>query len=1179
MIIESIEMDNFKSFGHKRKVEFRKGLTVISGPNGSGKSNIGDALLFVLGVRSAKSVRADRLSDLIHRSSEDGPGRRYCRVQINIDSGENGDGQENRKISIMRELTADGDDYKSNYYINGSRVKHSDVEQLLDSLKIYLDGYSFVLQGDINNLVKMTGVERRKLLEAISGVESYDNQIQKAQADILGINDHMIKLDVRTQDEQRRVEELRHDKETAERYLSITNRILDLRSTLMDREISRYNMEIGSLNTQIYELDSQVAKLEAENSVISGRITELLEKRLKIEGQRAAISGQELNQVRKAIEQLRLDIATRRMQIQNIGVKVGEKQLRIQKNESDISRLEEQRKNFEVKLKTNNDDMDQITREIKELDGKLSSIKGRNEASSGKLKELKERYSALDEIVERMSVEVGDLEVDLGEINNRKIAKTIELSSLEEKKNSMEFQIKDSVWRSKESESIAAEERRKLKDLTDGYYSLKSEVHDLTSEREGLQKKLIDLNREYSKINAMAQNQRFTQNKAISLIMGARNQNLIPGIHGTLKDLISFDEEFRTAVEATAGNRLNSVVVESDETSQKCIELLKREKAGRITFLPVNKMTLGRPRGKAIIVHNSQDSLGYVMERIRYDPRYEGCVWHGFQDTVIVENVEIARKYMVGVKLVTLDGDIFDPSGAITGGFIEKRHENVVSEKKAADISSEISVTNSRIDELSSIIKVKNSELDRLTEELSARSREEGQKRARSDSIDGDITKTRAELEQIKGRITICIQELGSVTEEYEKKNGQIQQVKTEMRLKQREKTAIMEEMKTQNPEEAELQESIERKLSQLREQQTQISSEISATSVEIRHTADRCNALLKESKDLETEIKMLEEEEKSINAGQRALESDLSKTQLVEAELDKNTREYTEAISKLDSEISKLNLSIETNRSMCVTKKDVMITLNSKVSNIREKAQQLSEELTNSGGKPIEGNSSDQEIRKSILVLQGEGETLGPINYKAIEEFSSASSVLDTLRGELQRFTDERKELEGLMEKLNKQKETIFVKTFSSINEGMNLIYGKLSGGGEAQLLLSDPEKPLESEVHIKARPKGKTFAKLQSLSGGEKSLTALAFIMSVQRITPSPVYYLDEVDMFLDGSNVERMGQMFRANSETSQILMVSLKKAMLKYANNIIGVTSFDQENTEVYGKTISPDTEEF
>ncbi|MEM0156388.1 MAG: chromosome segregation protein SMC [Thermoplasmataceae archaeon] len=1179
MIIESIEMDNFKSFGKKKKIEFKNGLTVISGPNGSGKSNIGDALLFVLGVRSTKSVRADRLSDLIHRSSDNDPGRKYCSVQINFDNGEDNDDPDKRRISIRRELTFDGTDYKSNYYIRDVRVKHSDVEQLLDSMKIYLDGYSFVLQGDINNLIKMTGIERRKLLEAIAGVESYNNQIESAKSDINGINENMIKLEVRAQDEKLQVDGLSHDKEVAEKYLQISSKMKDFRATLIDKEIARTNREISSLNKQISELGEQISSLENANLDLTAKVESLQHKKREIEIQRESVSGAELKEIRIKSESLKLKIAERKMSIQNKQAMIEDRQKRLDESEREIADILDQKKGFEIRLKTNSDDMQQLESEINVSEEKLRKLRANSESTSGKLTALKKKYSDLDAEVEKLSIKLGDLEVDFSEINKKKITKSTELSTLEERKSGLEFQIKDSLWRSKESVALAEEGKRSLKDLSDRFYALKAVIKDLNDEKDSLQKKLVDLNREYTRFQSASQGQKIGQSRAVSLIIGARNQNLIPGIHGPLKDIISFDEEFQMAVEATAGGRLNSIVVENDETSQKCIELLKREKAGRLTFLPINKMVVGRPRGKAIIVHNSSDSLGYVMERIQYDKKYEGAVWHAFQDTVIVPSVEIARKYMVGVKLVTKDGDIFDPSGAITGGFMERKKENFASEKKILDLSSEIMSANSRIDELSSIIKVKGAELDRLTEELNVKSREEGQKKARSENLDTDIEKIKSDLVKLSRLIEDVNAELSKFSIDYESKETEISSVKTLMRSKEREKSLIMEEMKTQNPEEAEMQEQTEKHLEMLKGQKSQISADISALNVEIKHVNDRLRELRDRVKQMKTEISEFNDFIASVATEQRQLESELSKSMAVEAELDRNTRVFTDAIMHIDAEITQIAQTTEINKGMCETKRSVIITLNGRIENLTEKLNNLNEELKNVGGKPVLENYSEQEIRKTILLLQSEAETLGPINYKAIEEYASVKAVLDSLEAELQTLRNDRKELEGLMDTLNKQKESIFVKTFNRINEGINVIYSQLSGGGEAQLIMSDINKPLESEVFIKARPKGKVFAKLQSLSGGEKSLTALAFIMSIQQMTPSPVYYLDEVDMYLDGGNVERIGQMFRSNSKISQILMVSLKKAMLKYADNIVGVTSFDQINTEVYEKTIAHEAGEF
>src|SRR5579875_1434342 len=249
MIIESLELDNFKSFGRKTKIVFRRGFTVITGPNGSGKSNIGDSLLFVLGNRSSKVVRADRLGDLIH-SSEAGSERRHCSVTVTLLNGPE-DGSPGERVVIRRELVRDQDGYKSNYYINGVRAKLSDLDALLSSLRIYLDSYSFVLQGDINNIVKMTGNERRKLIESISGIEAFDTQIQKAQTDMDRIADNLGKLEIIRQQDEIRKKQLEAEKQKAEEYNSLKERLTSLKHTLLYIEGEAIKRDLNSHTVQM----------------------------------------------------------------------------------------------------------------------------------------------------------------------------------------------------------------------------------------------------------------------------------------------------------------------------------------------------------------------------------------------------------------------------------------------------------------------------------------------------------------------------------------------------------------------------------------------------------------------------------------------------------------------------------------------------------------------------------------------------------------------------------------------------------------------------------------------------------------------------------------------------------------------------------------------------------------
>ncbi len=317
MFLESLELHNFKSFGIRKRIVFRKGFTVISGPNGSGKSNIGDSLLFVLGTRSSKAVRAERLGDLIHKSSDEKRNRDYCSVTVTLDTEDPEKLPEDRKIILKRELVAEMDGYKSNYYINGQRVRHSDVADLLDSLHIYLDSYSFVLQGDINNIVKMTGFERRKLLESISGIESFDIQIEKAQGDILSISENLGRLEVLLDQTRKRRQDLEAEKDVAERYEQLSTAIRNLRMTMlniekegMQREIASHSRNIEQLMQEIGEIEARITSMNQQLGFLEGENRDL-KQRLEVSG------NSQLREIREQIENQRVTIAETGIRVEN----------------------------------------------------------------------------------------------------------------------------------------------------------------------------------------------------------------------------------------------------------------------------------------------------------------------------------------------------------------------------------------------------------------------------------------------------------------------------------------------------------------------------------------------------------------------------------------------------------------------------------------------------------------------------------------------------------------------------------------------------------------------------------------------------------------------------------------------------------------------------------------------
>ena len=1178
MFIKSLELDNFKSFGNKKTIHFEKGFSIISGPNGSGKSNIGDSLLFVLGTRSSKTIRADRLSDLIHKASSSQRQKNYCKVTITVDSEREGLPDELRLTRISRELVKEGEEYKSNYYINDNRAKRYEVEEYLQRMQLFLDSYSFVLQGDINNLVKMTGFERRKLLESIAGIESYNNQIDKAKSDIDGILSNLKTLEALKTELSARVEMLRSQKEDAVHFTTVQAEIQNLRSTILQREVGGLENQIEVYSRKIEELKAEEKKLNERKEQIGQTITSKTIEIRAIEKEKEEISGDALKEVQVKINQCRIDIAEKKMKISDLGEEK-EKLISERKSlEEDTETKKPEISQFNSSLVSLRSDLNKIREEISAKKNELSLLTRQDEDLAGDFYKIKLELEKSDQIIASLNLEIEGLKVSSDDLNAKKSSKTNDLINLENRKADLEFEIRDAKWRIRNNSDTVSDKRKQLESLNKRFYDLRKVISEKSREKDELSRQINENGREYEKLLSISSRSHSGTSKASQVINSARSSGEIGGIIGTVRDLITFDDNVRSAVEASAGARLNSFVVTDDGVAEQCLNLLKRERAGKLTFLPLNKMASGRPRGKAILVRNSGDSLGYLSESLRYDSVYENVIWYCFQDTLLMKDIAISRKNMGGVRMVTLDGDIFEASGAITGGFTEKKNDAANVEEKLSRLNSTINDQNSRLAQLTAELNQLQDEMHEVGIKVAELSKTEGSNSKEFEDLNKAIQVNEPKLIEVSNAIKHMQDEIGGLESSLSEKSSRISALREDLSKETEKREKIYKKIEKVSPETIARKRELETVIEDLSSKETGLNQQISNLVSEIR----LYEATLKENG---KNISKMNERLKAIDKLVSALETDvtnlgydMSKFRAMEEQLDARNKEFNSRISALNSEIDTMRSSSESIMGDIGSNHDNLITLGTKLDNMIVKLNDAKEELEKAQGTPIQTEMSSTEMKNQITLLEKEIEALGPINLRAIDEFDQENSNLEKMGTEIGRLNDERKDLENLMQKLNEQKKIVFNRLFKDINQKMNSIYYILSDGGEAGLEISDISDPLNSEIYIKARPKGTNFSKIEALSGGEKSLTALAFIMAVQRINPSPIYYLDEVDMFLDGSNAERIGRMFRENSYTSQILVVTLKNSVLKYADSIIGVTSFDDENSEVFEKGLRSDKDQ-
>lgn len=1165
--IESVELDNFKSFGMKKRITFEDGFTVVSGPNGSGKSNIGDGLLFVLGIRSTKLLRADRLPDFIHKAASRERQKNYCRVTLSI--VDDTDPLNGLRYSITRELSQEGVELKSNYFINGTRCRRSDVEDLIERLQIYLDSYSFVLQGDINNIVKMTGTERRKLLESISGIESYDVKLEKARKDIDGIVANIAVIRARAEEKTLQLAQLKVEKETAEKYEALSSEIGDLRLTIIEREIQSETRQSEMYSREIEKIEQQIGELSIQSKAIDEEIANAQKATEDLNGKIRSIQGDRSRQIIQQINDLKvvrsraLDaISDGREKISKLSAKIEDDRIKQGESDSKIESLLKESKAVDERLKALESEISLITSKIEEMnEGELGAISDINQLNL-ELKDLENSLSSVTVKETEVLSEIAEKEKSRSEILSRK-------ASLVSSRDHISMEIKHAQWMVSQANSSDKSAGKKLAELQKSFESLRAKMTSLKSARSEEDITLKKMIREQEKLSATYSTR---GGRALKSISDAVSGGELTGVFGTLKSLIEVDEKYLKALEASGGSRLNSVVVSDDAVAERCLSILKREKTGRLTFLPLNKISVSSPRGKAVMLKNSGEALCFMHEVVGCDPQFRSAVLLVFSDTLLMRDIQSARKNMGGVRMVTLDGDIFEANGAITGGYLES-HNSIADEMKLSRLMADISAKEAEIRTLDSEIQEIDERLRQITLELTEASGNSAAGNRETQLYEKIISDNEPKFAKVEEEIAATDRAISEVESVIAARRSEIAGLQGRREELEGRRKTVYSKMERISPEliskKVELESSRTSMLGardELIESRGELDSLIREKRVESTSLGKTMDFDGQEIKETEERIKKAEEKLESVNIEMESLVK-------VQSEID----------AEVSSLLSELKSSEGLERELAGKKelvnretgeaRESRASLSERMSTIRGKIEELDAQRSQISGKVLATDMSTGELKRRISELTSDIAALGSVNHRAIEQYTTELNEVTLLRERMEELGKEKSSLEELMDQINNQKKLTFLELFDAVNKEINSIYYVLSDGGEAGLEITDRENPMEAEVYIKARPKGSNFSKIEALSGGEKSLTALAFIMSIQRINPSPVYYLDEVDMFLDGANAERVGRMFKENSRKSQIIAVSLRQAMLKYADNIIGVTTFDDENSEVFFKSFA------
>ncbi|WP_269616487.1 chromosome segregation protein SMC [Prochlorococcus marinus] len=1197
--INHVDLSHFKSFGGSMSIPLEEGFTVVTGPNGSGKSNILDGVLFCLGLANSRGMRADRLPDLVNsgvlkagRSSETKVTVKFDLTDWVPDEAEDGiepteegpwikPGQKEWTVS-RRLKVMPGGSYSSSYYADGETCNLQQLQTQLRRLRIDPEGSNVVMQGDVTRIVSMSNKDRRGLIDELAGVALFDTRIDQTRSKLDDVYERQERCRIVEQELILGKQRLQKDCEKASLYKDLKNQLLigrqqELVLTYEDAKCGLEKLDIDHQELIKKEkIDSENLINNENNLKKSIEKLDILQKNVKELGEDQLLAVQ--------AKLAGIESQSRELERQGLNHKNEGKKLQEYRNN-----LLQKKKDYKTELQDRFNDID--PKDLEEADLKCKEAEAWVESSRRKLSDVAGRSGAWMEKHQKARSEITEIRLKLD-------PKKLEKQNIEEDLLQLNVILKELESDQEADQSANKKVHLEINNLNkewdkvvDSISIKKEEFQELISEKGIQERTKYRLEKEEAKL----QNDIARLESRKEMIYESRGTNALSlllesgldGIHGPVANLGEVEDRYRIALEVAAGARLGQIVVDNDRIAAQAIDLLKRKRAGRLTFLPLNKI-LKNVQNKSDAferpVFNNPNTksglIGKAINLIQFDSIYKYVFLYVFGETVVFSNLSSARD-QIGIKrAVTLDGELLDKSGAMTGGSLNNRSLGLnFGRLKDNDDSDLLKNRLLQIGETLVNCQKKEKELINNLDKLRTQLGTLEQKKA---ALDAERLTSKRSNSPLLDRQSIRAKRIGDLQKSKKQKVLQLESINIyikplEVHLLEIEREDKAIDNSNDSSLWAKLQNELEnadRNLLSLRKKRDEISSKQSQNKLAIDRLNDQENSLIDEENRLKDSIESLatahiawREQNKLLNNNRQDL---LNEQKDLETRFGEQRRErdFVEAeVSKKRLQLQELQWSLQRLRDNQKNMKEEMRMEAIRCSELEKKLPYpmpvISAEIRDNGL---------ESLLSSLEGLQKRMEELEPVNMLALEELAKLDERLNELENRLQVLTDERSELLLRIETVSTLRQEAFMEAFKAVDVHFREIFASLSEG-DGHLQLENPDQPLEGGLTLVAHPKGKPVRRLAAMSGGEKSLTALSFLFALQRFRPSPFYALDEVDSFLDGVNVERLAALIAQQAQHAQFLVVSHRRPMIGASLRTIGVTQARGNHTQVVGLPIA------
>ena len=1165
MYLKNIEVQGFKSFANKINFQFHNGITGIVGPNGSGKSNVADAVRWVLGEQRVKQLRGASMQDVIFSGTENRKPLSYAVVAITLDNSDHQLAIDFDEVTVTRRLYRSGE---SEYLINGAPCRLKDVNELFYDTGIGKEGYSIIGQGQIDRILSGKPEERRELFDEAAGIVKFKRRKAAAQAKLENEKQNLVRVNDILAELEKQVGPLERQAEVARTYL-------------------RKKEELKTLDVNVFLLENnrlreQLASAEEKYNLASSDLSDTTERYEQIK--------EEYQQIQEEIENLDAAIEEARSSVTDAGLMRG-------KLEGEMNVLKEQinsAKGSETHL-TNRKNTLQEEIAAKEKDKEeLLQEKGETDRQAKELTatadEMRAKLEAIQEKVEQLNNQIEDgKNTIIGELNQRATIKSRmgRFDTMMEQVNIRKAELNSRLLRAKSDESARVES---LKQMEAEFEVISGEMQALNEKQAETELKLGDLRETLTRKDAkLRENQsayHMERSKletltnlteryegyggSVKKVMEQKEKE--KGIIGVVADIIKVEKKYETAIETALGGNIQNIVTDNEDTAKKMIQYLKDNKLGRATFLPLTSIT-NPQEFKTPEVLEEKGAIGMADGLVQIDKKYSDVAKAMLGRIVVIDNVDnavkIARKYDYGIRMVTLEGELLVPGGAISGGafknnsnLLGRRREVDELEKRVKQLLATVDAINREIDETKANRNKLRMELEALKADIQRKSIEQNtarlniaQARERMEEEAEGAASLRQEEKEIEGQLSQIRNDKESIQKELADSEALEKTTQEQILVMQQE----MEEQRKAESEAAALVAEWDLKVETMRQTQGFKQANVDRIDGEIersRAELDEILAALEENqREVERKRQNITEIEKTIAASydaQNESEGKLKETVARKEELSEKQKtffqrreELAERMTGLDKEVYRLNSQ----------KERLEESLESQINYMWDEY-----EITLSDASSLrDENMTDlSSMKREISSLKDQIKKLGDVNVNAIEDYRNLMERFEFLKTQHDDLVEAEKTLESIILELDTAMRKQFTEKFAEINREFDKVFKELFGGGKGTLELMEDEDILEAGIRIIAQPPGKKLQNMMQLSGGEKALTAIALLFAIQNLKPSPFCLLDEIEAALDDSNVGRFAKYLHKLTKNTQFIVITHRRGTMEQVDRLYGIT---------------------